>query len=345
VFSNGDRLTGKLDHAADGKVFFKSDNAGMLQVSWDKLKELHSAAPFAIIEKGVEVGRKKANLDVPVGDIALNGDTLTVTTAQGAQEVPVKKIAYIVDRPTFDKDVKSKQRLLQGITGTIGAGASTVNSTQSSVSVNSAVVLARVVPPVAWMPPRERTLLNFSSNYGRVSQPNTPTVKTNIVHGGLEHDEYFSPRFYLLQQAMFDHNFSQGLDLQQLYGIGIGYTATKNSVQQLDLTATVDYTKQQFFGTPPATARNTNLIGSSFGDSYIRNLPRKIVFTEVGSLNPAWNTPADYSANLAAGATFPVYKNFGFSVGLVDSYLNNPPPGFKGNSIQFNTALTYAISR
>jgi len=32
----------------------------------------------------------------------------------------------------------------------------------------------------------------------------------------------FSPRFYGLAQVAFDHNFSQSLNLQQIYGAGIG---------------------------------------------------------------------------------------------------------------------------
>ena len=349
VFSNGDKLNGKLDHEAGGTVFFKSDNAGTVQVPWAKLKSLHTEEPFAVIENGVPIGRKKANLDVPLGNVEVNGDTLTVATAQGAKQVAVKDIAYLVAEPTFEKNVRSRQRLLQGIDGTVSAGASTVNSTQNSVSVNSAVALTRAVPPVAWMPARQRTVLAFSSNYGRVSQPNTPTVKTNIIHGGIEEDEYISPRFYFLQQAMFDHNYSQGLDLQQLYGLGVGYTVLKNAKQELDVTAAIDYTRQQFSGNiltvPPTPPTTTNLVGVNIGDNYIRHLPKNIVFTEVASINAPFNSPSDYSSNIALGASFPVYKNFGFSVGLIDSYLNNPPAGFKGNSVQFNTGLTYAIHR
>lgn len=341
VFSNGDKLTGKLDHEADGKVFFKSDNAGKIEVPWAKLKSLHTEEPFAVIEIGAPVRRKQANPHIPVGTLVVEGDTLTVNTASGAQQVPVKSVAYLVDQPTFDKNVKYGQKIFQGIDGTVTAGASTVNSTQNSVSINTAIVLARAVPPVTWMPARQRTLLNFSSNYGSVSQPSTPTVKTNILHGGLEEDEYFSPRFYLLQQAAYDHNFSQGLDLQQLYGIGAGFTAIKDTNQELDLTAVIDYTRQQF----AAASTSTSLVGSNFGDNYIRKFPKKIVLTEVASINTPWNTPSDYSGNVAVGASFPVIKNFGFSVGFVDSYLNNPPAGFKGNSVQFNTGLTYAIHR
>lgn len=343
VFSNGDKLTGKLDHEAGGKVSFTSDNAGTVELPWAKLKELHTQGSFAVIQTGSPVGRKKANLDIPIGTISIEGDTLTVTTQSGTQQIPVKNIAYIVDQPTFDKNVNKKLGFTEGITGAITAGASTVNSTQNSVSINSGIVLSRAVPPVAWMPPRQRTLLDFNSNYGKVTQPNTPTVKTNILQAGIEEDEYLSPRFYLLEQAAWDHNYSQGLDLQQLYGGGVGYTAIKDALQELDVTGIVDYTKQSFSASATAPAYSNNLIGSSFGDNYIRKFPRKIVFTEIASINPAWNSPSDYSANVSVGATFPVYKNFAFSLGVIDSYLNNPPAGFKGNSVQFNTGLAYTI--
>lgn len=343
VFSNGDKLTGKLDHEAAGTVFFTSDSAGKVEVPWAKLKELHTETPYAVIETGSPVGRKKANLDIPIGTISIEGDTLTVNTLHGTQQIPVKNIAYVIDQPTFEKNVFKKQGFTQGITGSVSAGASTVNSTQNSVSINTGIVLSRVVPPVTWMPARQRTLLNFNSNYGKVTQPNTPTVKTNILHGGIEEDEYFSPRFYLLEQATFDHNYSQGLDLQQLYGAGVGYTVIKDAKQELDFTAIVDYTKQEFAASDVAPATSNNIIGSSFGDNYLRKFPKKIVLTEIAMFNPAWNTPADYSANISVGATFPVFKNFGFSVGVIDSYLNDPPAGFKGNSVQFNTGLTYSI--
>lgn len=338
VFLNGDKLSGKLDHVAAGTVVFNSDNAGAVAVSWDKLKALRTSEPFAVIENGVVIQRKQANAEVPEGKISVKDGMLTVTTAQGARQIDVKNIAYLVDQPTFEKNVRHGQSLLQGITGSVTAGVSTVSSTQNSVSINSGVTLSRVVPPVVWMPARQRTLLNFSNTYGRITSPTSPTVTTNIVHGGLEEDEYLSPRFYLLQQAMFDHNFSQGLDLQQLYGFGAGYTMIKDPIQELDLTGVIDYTKQSF-----ASGTTTNIIGSSFGDNYVRKFGKKIVFTQMAAINPAWNHPSAYSANFSAGATFALYKNFGLSVGMADSYLNNPPAGFKGNSVQFNTGLNYTI--
>lgn len=351
VYTNGDKLTGKLDHESGGTVFFKSDNAGMVQVTWDKLKSMSTTAPFAVIENGVNLHRHDVD-DVPVGPVAIENDTLTVTTPAGTRQVPVKNIAYLVDEANFEKNVRRGQGLFHGITGAAAAGVSTVSSTQDSQSINTSLTLVRVVPAVTWMTPSDRTLLNFNSNYGKVTQPNTPTVKTDILHGDIEQDQYLTSRFYLLERAAFDHNFSQGLDLQQLYGFGVGYTFIKDAKQQLDLNGIIDYTRQSFaasgspFDVPPdyTPAYSTNLIGSSFGDSYIRKFTPKIVLTEVAAINPAWNHLSDYSANASVGLAIIAYKNFGFSIGVIDNYLNNPPTGFKGNSVQFNTGLTYAIS-
>jgi hypothetical protein len=212
VFANGDKLTGTLDHEENGTVFFKSDNAGTVKVPWAKLKQLTTTRPFAVIEDGTVVARKRRNASVPIGTVAVDGEMLTVTTAGGTQQVPVKGVAYLVDEPTFEKAVLKRQGLFQGITGTVSAGASTVTSTQNSESVNTNVALARGVPAVDWMPPRQRTLLNFNNSYGRITQPNTPTVKTNILHAAIEQHQYFSARFYTLEQAVFDHNYSQGLN-------------------------------------------------------------------------------------------------------------------------------------
>lgn len=54
-----------------------------------------------------------------------------------------------------------------------------------------------------------------------MSQPGSPKLKTSIFHGDLERDPYL-PRShgYFFVQTAFDHNFSQGLNLQQMYDAG-----------------------------------------------------------------------------------------------------------------------------
>jgi hypothetical protein len=339
IFSYGDRLTGRLERMSDGKVVFKTDAAGTVTVLLDKIKELHTAENFAVIITTPKEPFVRPDTKIPVGTLDLANRILTVHTKTGVQILPVKTITYLVDEKSYRAAIQSSGGLFHGWTGSITAGASNVTSTQNVNTYSSGIALTRSVPAVSWMPSRDRTILGFSSTYGSISQPNTPTIETSIFHGNAEQDRYFSQSFYALGHAIFDHNSTQGLDLQQLYGAGIGYTALKNDKQQLNFALTTDYTKQQF--TDPAN--NKNLIGSTFGDDYFYKFPHDIMLTQNGSITPEWNNMNAYSANASVSLSIPVVDNLAFSVQAIDSYLNDPAPGFTPNSLQINAGLSYTL--
>ena len=152
-----------------------------------------------------------------------------------------------------------------------------------------------------------------------------------------------SPRFFALGQVAFDHNYAQDLELQQIYGGGFGFTVLKTPSQEADLKATIQYEKQEFIS---SSSSNLNLIGSTVSLSYV--LHRKfLTFTQDLAYIPAFNNPHAYSANETNTLAFPAYKNLSFSVGTLDSYLNNTPiaePPTKHNSFQFTMGFTYAIN-
>ena len=39
----------------------------------------------------------------------------------------------------------------------------------------------------------------------------------------------------------------------------------------------------------------------------------------------------------------PFYKRLNLTAGTIDTFLNDPPPGFKKNSFQFSTGVTYTL--
>jgi hypothetical protein len=216
------------------------------------------------------------------------------------------------------------------------------------------VALVRTVPTVPWLAPRNRTVVDFTSSFGKITEPaytdatgtfNPATeTKSNILHGDAERDQYFSPRFYYLGDLSLDHNYSQSLQLQQVYGVGVGWTAIKRARQQLDLKVVAQYESQRFFD---ATAgSNENLVGATLAANYLRKLPKGLVFNQQLGFLPAFNNPHAYSATETDTLTFPTYKNLGFTLGSLDSYLNNAPvtlPETKRNSFQFTFGVTYAI--
>src|SRR5262249_7479695 len=152
----------------------------------------------------------------------------------------------------------------------------------------------------------------------------------------------------LLADASADHNIGSGLQVQQIYGGGAGYSVINEKTRTLDVKGDIHYQKQDFY--PSAdfpTGQTLNLVGATIGEMWMEKLPKGLVFNETGKILPAFNTPAGqpsaFSAEIIAGLLFPVYKNFGFTLTTQDDYLNNPPIGFKKNTFQFTAGLTYTL--
>ena len=369
VLANGDTLHGTLVNEIGGAVNFHSDMVGNVTVSWDKIKELHSSQKFAIIPKGVELQGKKKASQVPLGSVDVADKAITVTGPNApSAPIPVANAAFIVDQPTVDKLLHHSPSFLQGWNGAATAGASIVNASTNSYNVSANIGLVRQVPNVPWLAPRNRTAIDFADSYGKITQPaytspaNPPTTttptynpavvtKSSVLHADAERDWYISPRAYVLAQVAFDHNYAQDLDLQQIYGGGFGYTVVKNPKQQLDVKATAQYEKQSFGSTaatdttPYVPGTTNNLISSTFGAAYLYH-NKFFNFTQGVSFIPAWNETNDWSFSETNLVSFPAYKNLSFSLGTLDTYLNDVPvayPPTQNNSFQFTMGFSYAI--
>ena len=346
VFTNGDQLTGTLERATGNSFVFKSDVVGEVTVSADKIKGLHTNGKFVALQKNEKITRtSKQPGAMTYGDNAIS----VADTKSGAPEViPIKNLANLIDDATFTTEVTSNPGIWYGWHGALSGGISVIESTQTGQNYTLAVNLARLIPSVDFLPPRTRTTINVLETYGKITQPAIPqtipptvasVTKTNIFYADAEHDKYFTPRVYALVGLSFDHNFSQGLDLQQIYGGGLGWTVIKTPVQEFDVKADIHYERQNFV--PPTP--NTSLIGSSFTEQYRRNLPAKILFTESGTFIPSWNHLDIYSAIFEAGLQLPTYKRLSLNLNLLDNYLSNPPVGFNNNSLQFVTGVAYTL--
>ncbi len=353
VLSNGDTLHGKLVSEAGGTVTFHTDPLGDVSLTWDKIKEVHTAQKFAVIKPDEELRHRRDVKNLPVGTVAMTDQNVQLQPVNqtAPATVPVKDAAYIVDEASLGKQAH-EPGFFVGWNGSATAGATIVEATQKQYNFAWGVSLVRQMPTVPWLDPSNRTSVDFLGSFGKTIQPSyiaggvfVPDVvtKTSIFHADAERDEYFSPRWYVLGLTAFDHNYSQNLDLQQIYGGGIGWTAIKTPKQELDLKATIQYEKQQFMGTAPGS--DLNLIGSTFAANYQLHL-KFATFNQQLAYIPAWNEMSAYSLAETNLLTFPTYKNLGFSIGTIDTYLNDPPialPPTQRNSFQFTLGLTYAL--
>lgn len=352
VFTNGDQLSGKLLRVVDGTVTFHSDIAGDISVTQDKIKSLRSSQQFAVIRKEQKVGPKTPPAEVPQGPVSIADGAVSVSSGSGqAAQIPLGNANYLIDEKTFQTEVIHEPSFFYGWAGAVTLGATLVQATQTSQTLTGSATLARIIPSAEWLNPRNKTLFNLNATYGLLRQPFIPGVqaassaKTNILHGDAERDEYFSPRFYGLVDASADHNIGSGLQLQQIYGGGAGWTILKQPRQQFDVKGDIHYEQQQFYAgiDSPNGTPNVNIIGASITEEYLRKLPRGLLFNESATITPAFNVPSAYSALALANLSFPVYKRLSFTLASQDNFLNDPPLGFRKNTFQFTAGVTYAL--
>lgn len=360
VLANGDTLHGKLVSEAGGKVTFHSDPLGDVSIGWDKIKELHANGSYAVLDKNVKIGSKKKAAQIPTGPLEVAYKSISVHSENGVAPatIPVADAVFIMDKGTLDKQLYHQPGFLTGWNGAATAGAAIVTATQNQYTFSGGVGLVRVVPTASWLPSRDRTAIDFTGSYGKITQPSysvpgTPPIlvpsivtKSALYHADAERDEYLSARLFALGQVAFDHNYAQDLDLQEIFGGGLGWTVLKTPKQEADIKATIQYEKQQF---RTDSSANENLIGSTLSAAYVSH-HKLVTYTQELAFVPAFNDPHAYSANETNTLAFPAYKNLSFSVGTLDSYINDVPsavtatqPPVKRNSFQFTMGLTYAI--
>jgi hypothetical protein len=356
VFTNGDRLTGHMVQVIDNNVTFHSDIVGDVTIPWAKIKSLQTQQQFAVIEKDERLTRKSAADKVTLGSVSVENNHIQISPPAGSPKIfPTNNTDSIVDAATLHREITDQSNILYGWNGNITLGASLVQATNTSQTYTGAVQLVRAIPTVSWLPPTSRTSLNLSGTYGLLTQPQilvngdliqaASIAKTNILHGDTEYDRYISSRVFWLGTASADHNFGSGLQLQQTYGLGFGWTAVKSSKQTLDLKTDLHYEQQQFYngvvsglGTP-----NANLIGTDLSETWTRTLAHDVKLTQNLTLTPAFNVVQASSAVANASIIFPVYKKLSFNLSSTDNYLGDPPVGYQRNSFQFTAGITYLI--
>jgi len=356
TFTNGEKIVGKVTKVAGGTLSFHSDNLGDISVPMKNVAALETARTFAVGEKGEQLTRKSVKAEVPEGAVAVANGTLHLTPAHGAaKSFPVQNLDFLIDEPSFQSALREESSPFYGWTGTASLGASVVKATNSSQTYTGTVGFVRAIPTIAGLPPISRAALNLSGTYGLAKDPTiisqgdviqiASISKTSILHGDTEYDRYFSPSIFGLANASADHNYGNGLELQQAYGGGLGWSVVKLPNSTLNLRAILEYEQQQFYnavdggyGTP-----NENLVGVTLSETWNRTFAHNIKFSQDVSVMSAFNVVQAGSAVADAKFLFPLYKKLNFTVSSTDNYLGDPPEGFQRNTFQFTTGVTYTL--
>lgn len=356
TLSNGDKLTGKIGKMTFGQVTFHDKVLGDLTIALTNITAMHTSTAFAAAPKSEQLTKKDVAERVPVGTVSIENQTLTVAPPGAkAQQFPARDLSFLLDESAYRRELHNQSDFLYGWYGTATLGATLVKATESAETFTGSIGLVRAIPTIAGLPAGSKTILNLSGTYGLATSPAIVSggsvfqpayvAKTDILHGDLEYDKFFTPMFFGLANSSADHNFGNGLQLQQAYGAGVGWAILRTPENDLAVRAAVEFVQQQFYdgiisglGTP-----TENLASGLVGETWNRSFPHNMKFSESVALNPAFNVLKAYSGLATASYLFPVYKLLNFSLATSDNYLGDPPEGFLRNTFQFTTGITYTL--
>jgi hypothetical protein len=343
ILSDDERLVGHLVGSNGASVTFKSDLLGNVTVDWSKIKQLETQGKYAVLPKELELRPHENTSNIPQGRVTVSDQKITITPEGGAapQTVSPADTGRVLEEASFLKQVSPPPiPFYQDWTGTVTGGVSIIQGTQESQTLTGAVSLVRAIPVETDFPPRNRTTFDFSGSDGHLTQPGTPSIRTDILHADAERDQYLNDsRVFAFGALAYDHNFAQGLTLAQNYGGGIGWTIVRTPDQTLDIKGSAEYIRQDF----RVSEADHNLIGSNFSQDYLRKFKGGVSFTEQFTVTPAWNILRAWMGTANAAINFPVYKQITFTMSVLDTFLDDPPPGFRKNSFQATTGLTYSL--
>jgi hypothetical protein len=126
TFTNGDQLTGSLERGVGDSVVLNSDMAGEVTVPLAKIKELRSSGKFVVLRKDLPISQRPT----PSGSVVFGDKQLTIVSPSGTPTtLPMAKIGYIIDEPTYQGELSRSPGPLHGWNGALNGGATIVRAT------------------------------------------------------------------------------------------------------------------------------------------------------------------------------------------------------------------------
>lgn len=197
LFKSGDRLTGKVEKVAGGKMTFASNVAGTLTLNMADIKTFATDEPIELALADGSLQKQK----VAASD---EGYVTVAGTAQPAS-LPIANIAKInPDKPRW--------------TGVVGVGATFVRGNTKSDTASVNVEDARRT---------ENDRTSFGAGYYFAKQRDNATRDDSTIADNWflkgQYDYFFSQKFYGYGNLRYEKDRIANLDARITPGLGVGY--------------------------------------------------------------------------------------------------------------------------
>ena len=318
VFTNGDRLTGKIDHALDGKLVFKSDMAGKMTVEISKIQTFSTDEAIKIHLKDGSVLVQKI-VSSTAGKFAVEG-----TDTVKAQDFDLADISSINPPPM----PKPKW------TGNVSAAVTSTHGNTKTEAVSASVNLSKRTE-------KDRTKISADYARGEQEDPDTGEQKTteDWWRTKAKYDYFFSKKFYGYLDGRYETDKIAELDRRVIVGGGCGYQWIESENMNFSIEGGLASLYEKYEN---QTDSNTEL-SAQLGYNFDKKLAKGLKFIHDLTYYPSIEKFSDYyltsTGEIRAHFTERMFLNFK----VILNYDRSPAVGAGTTDTKYLLGLGYSF--
>lgn len=317
ILENGDILTGTIEKMTNGKLTFKTDYAGIIDIQMGKVKQIISDNPLAVHLTSGEVFTGKVK-PAEEGKLAVEP-----TPEREATTVEIQKIASInpppEELPKWQGNVTAGGHLQSGNIDRAGASSSAeaLRKTES-----------------------DRIKLRYIFNYAEEDDE----VTTRNHYGEMKYDYFFTKKFYgFVGTELLNDKFND-TKLRTFVGPGVGYQLWDDPIKSFLFEAGLSY-----FNWDRYEGLDEHGISARLGFDFRYSIFRWLTFTDRYVLYPTIGEGGIFFWRNEATLTIPLGEipslggRWSLRFDNIIDFKSDQATGFKKTDVQWIGALQFSL--
>lgn len=343
LFTNGDRLSGKLVEAAHDGVTFAGTATGTVSLQWNTIQRINlNQSSLAVTSRENSSSSNLNKFTASLDAIEVHNSNLALIQSGTAPTLTVPIVDFISISPPSPSSTPPTS-ILKGWRGLLQLQDSFIGATQKKYDIAGSLHVARSTQSKNAFS-HQVTSVNLQEDFGEASKPKASPVRTVLYEGILEHEVYLNDKAttYLFGLSDFYHNLSLGMNFQQSYGLGVGWNG-QHERHRFGFAGDVRYVGEDIYA--PGTSLKLAASGLSEYYTYTFSWPKTkpISFSERILFVPSFNQSNAYQARGTARLRLPLTPKFSVGIQENDDYLRNAPSGTNQNYSRVSFTLNYSI--
>lgn len=330
VFTNGDRLTGKVLQS-DGKIVtLETGVAGLVKVPWSAVSEWQTEQTYVLT---MQDGRAVAG--VP----QVSGGVMVVRTASG-EEIPVEvnDIRALRTEAAQQTYTEERQRVEHPgwgdfWQGTMDAGLSTTRGNSETLTVSTGVSVARTTTS-------DKLSTYLTLLFAENSTTGVTLRTANAVRGGVRYDRNFYRRFFSFGFTDLEADEFKDLDLRTVFGGGLGWRIRQTPKFSLSLFGGSSFNREEF-----STGETRRSGEGLLGQELTFRLSDRVEWIERGTAFANLSDRGEYRLTLDSSLITRISNRFSWHITASDRFLSNPVLGAQKNDFLLTTGVRMTFGK